>query len=110
MSRKFDWTVVLVSITGVALAAVVCAVSLHESCFEPIGGAPDGGTPRAGYCDAVGPTHPWLTLMVLPVLVVIGVNVAFPARKRLIYSVALLIAIALVVNAAVVGGMKSRIL
>jgi hypothetical protein len=107
MEGRRDWTVILVSVTGVALAAVVGTVALHEACFDPIGGQPGTGTPRGSYCEAVDPTHPWLTLMVLPILVIVGVNLAFPTRKRLVYAFAVLLAIALVVNAAVVSGLDA---
>jgi hypothetical protein len=107
-AARRDWVVFLVTVTAVALAAVVASVSLHESCFDPIAGVPAGGTPRAGYCEAVEPTHPWLTLMVLPILAMVGVNLAFPSRRRLVYAVAAVLVVGLVVNAAVVGGMKSQ--
>jgi hypothetical protein len=105
MTARRDWTVILVSVTGVALAAVVGTVALNEACFDPIGGP--AGPPRGNYCEAVDPTHPWLTLMVLPILVMVGVNLAFPTRKRLVYAIAVLLAVALVVNAAVVSGLDA---
>jgi hypothetical protein len=98
-----DWTVILVSVAAVVLAAVISAVSLHESCFDPLNGIADSSQ-RAGYCSAVEPTHPWLSLMVLPILVMFGTAFALSSRKWLVYSVATMLAVALIVNAAVVSG------
>ncbi len=105
---RHDWTVILVSVASVALAAVIGAVSLHESCFDPMNGVAAGGAQRAGYCSAVEPTHPWLSLMVLPVLVMLGTAVAFSSRKWLVYSVAAVLTVALIVNAGIVSGMHDH--
>jgi hypothetical protein len=101
---KRDWTVVLVSVAAVALAAVISAVSLHESCFDPLNGIANSSQ-RAGYCSAVEPTHPWLSLMVLPILVMLGTAFALSSRKWLVYSVAAMLAVALIFDAGIVSGM-----
>jgi hypothetical protein len=102
-----NWTPAIVAIAGVALTATIGAVSIHQACheatpFEP----PAAGTPRAGYCDAVDPTHPWFTLLVLPVAAMIVAALLLKERPRWIYAIAIALSLALVANAVIVSGMQ----
>lgn len=58
----------------------------------PLDGPPDPGTPRAGYCDALGGAFRWIGLVVLPALVVVATTAAFHRRVPLLpRAVALLV-------------------
>jgi hypothetical protein len=107
MTARRDWTATIVATATVALTATVGAVTVHEDCFgatpfEP----PAAGTPRAGYCDAVDPTHPWFSLLLLPVTAMLIAALLLNRRRWLIYSLAAVLSVALVANAIIVSGMQ----
>jgi hypothetical protein len=107
MSARRDWTASLVGTATVALTATIGAVTVDQDCheatpFEP----PAAGTARAGYCDAIDPTHPWFSLLVLPILVMLFAALLLNRRKWLVYSLAVVLSVALVANAIIVSGLQ----
>jgi hypothetical protein len=106
-NARRSWTPAIVATAGVALTATIGAVSIHQDCheatpFQP----PAAGTARAGYCSAVDPTHPWFSLLVLPVLAMALAALLLDRRSRWIYCLAIVLSVALIANAIIVSGMQ----
>src|SRR5664279_5584703 len=93
---KHELGSILVVCGVVAVVAVACAAAVHTACFSPPVpfSTPDPGTPRGNYCDAVNPTHPWLSLTLAPVA--LSLILAFVFRRQRLVLVLLTMAIAAV--------------
>lgn len=89
-------------VAAVAGIGVVCAVEVHQACVNafPFAG-PQAGTSRAAYCNVVEPTHPVLSLTLMPAAVVLLVGVAVRMKVRQILIVAAAISALLIGNAIV---------
>ena len=99
--------VVVSSILLVAVASAVCVGLLHEQCFNALPfEAPESGTPRAGYCDAISPLHPWLVLGLVPTLAVAFISIACRRRPWWVMAGGLLVIALQVVNLIVVNGLE----
>jgi len=92
------------ALTGlVALVALATAFAVHQACFHPPVPfeRPDPGTERAGYCEALQATDPWISLTVLPSLAMLAGGLLLRRRPRVAMALAALICAALVANALV---------
>jgi hypothetical protein len=92
---------VVIAVALVAFTAVGCAWVVHVACFDtasPVG-PPEVTTPRAGYCDAINATHPWLSLTVGPTLAMALIGYALRRQPWIVLSISALMCTALVANA-----------
>lgn len=83
-----------------AIVALSAAAAVHQGCFEATPFEPPiPGSPRAGYCDALNASHPWLSLSIVPVLAMLGGG--FPLRRRTgwVYLLAAILCAAVIANA-----------
>jgi hypothetical protein len=98
-------------LVGLTLAVVIVALSaaaaVHQGCFEATPFEPPiGGTPRAGYCDAINPTHPWLSLTIVPALAMLGGGFLLRRRAWAVYLLAALLCAAVIANALVANKLE----
>jgi hypothetical protein len=89
----------------VAVVAVICAALIHLDCSaaSPLEGHPEPGTPRAGYCSAIGSWRPWLSFTLGPTAV--AALVGWPLRR---WAWALLILAAVVIAVVIVDLVVAR--
>jgi hypothetical protein len=98
----------LIALTvAVAIVALSAAAAVHQGCFEATPFEPPvAGTPRAGYCDAVNATHPWLSLTIVPVAAMLGGGYLLRRRSAWwVYLLAALLCVAVVANALVANNL-----
>lgn len=92
---------------GIAIVSLLCAWILHKECFEALPFQPPvSGTPRAGYCDAVNPIEPWITLTLGPTLFFAGAALFLRKHPVVIATLWVAIAASLVANVVVVHGLE----
>jgi hypothetical protein len=92
---------------AVAIVALSAAAAVHQGCFEATPFEPPlAGTPRAGYCDAINPSHPWLSLTIVPVLAMLGGGFLLRPRGWCVYLLAAVIIAAVVANAVVANNLE----
>jgi hypothetical protein len=98
----------LVGLTAaVALVALSAAAAVHQGCFEATPFQPPvPGTPRAGYCDAINATHPWLSLTIVPALAMIGGGLLLRRRAWSVYLLAALLGAAVLANALIANRLE----
>jgi hypothetical protein len=98
----------LVGLTvAVAIVALSAAAAVHQGCFEATPFAPPvPGTPRAGYCDAINATHPWLSLTIVPALAMLGGGFLLRRRVWWLYLLAALLCAAMLANALVANSLE----
>jgi len=91
----------------VALVAAISAYSVHVACFEPPipYSRPAPGSPRAGYCDALQTARPWISLIVLPCLVMLAGGLLSRRRRRVAMALAVLICVVVAANAVVANNL-----
>ncbi len=91
----------------VAVIALGAAAFIHEACFEALPFEPPGvGTPRAGYCDAINPSHPWFSLTVVPVLAMLIGGFLLRRLPRAAFVLSAVLCAIVVANAVVVNGLE----
>ena len=71
-TRKAWILTTLVLAYVVAVAALASAAFVHDSCHGRFGSEPPETGPLVSYCDAINPTHPWISLTIFPVLVMLA--------------------------------------
>ncbi len=91
--------------------AWVCAVSVDRACHdsEPPVSRPVGGTPRAGYCDALDRVGLEPSLIVAPVLLVALSLVAFRKRPRVALAVVACVVAATIANAVIAHALEHSV-
>jgi hypothetical protein len=92
----------------VAALGWLCALAYRSNCLDPgppIAGPPEGGTPRAGLCDAVPPGWAWTVLVIVPALVVALVAAWRGPGRRSTFALAGLLAVGQVALAIVAGSL-----
>jgi hypothetical protein len=102
---------VIVAVCLVGLVALACAYSVHVACFHPPPPVvrPDPTTARAGYCDAINATRPWISLTVVPILAMAILGFALRRWPWVIGTVAGLGCAALVANAIYANSLVSAL-
>jgi hypothetical protein len=107
VSGRSEWTTVALMTAAVAVAAAAAAVSVHSACFEAFPFEPPvPGTTRAGYCDALNSTHPWLSLAIVPSIAMLIGGFLLRRRVWLVYLLAALLIAAVVANAVIVNNLE----
>jgi hypothetical protein len=91
---------------AVAIVALSAAAAVHQGCFEATPfEPPNAGTPRAGYCDAINATHPWLSLTIVPALAMLVGGFLLRRRAWLVYLLAALLCAAVIANTLVANNL-----
>jgi hypothetical protein len=85
----------------VALAALSSAAFLQHACFGTFGSEPPEGGPRVAYCNAVGPTHPWFSLTIPPILVMLVGGYLLRRHGWMAVLLAVILCVAVIANAVV---------
>jgi hypothetical protein len=52
----------------VAIVALASAAFVHNACYGTFGSEPPERGPLVSYCNAINPTHPWISFTIPPVL------------------------------------------
>lgn len=99
---KRDLAVVVAPVLFMALWSAFCAMLVDHACFdiEPVVAEPLPGTPRAGYCGAVGETR-WLTLTVGPTLLMGVIGWVWQRHPRRVLVAMIILSLLLIANAVV---------
>jgi hypothetical protein len=90
------------------VGAALLAVAVRSACVDPGPpvSAPEPGTPRAGYCDAVGGSALWLVLVAAPLAVLACSAPAVRRRPALGWLAVAVLLVALWANAVYVGTLE----
>lgn len=90
-----------VSVYVVAIAALSSAAFVHGACYGTFGSEPPESGPLVSYCNAVDPTHPWLSLTVPPVLVMLAGGYLLRRRGWAPLALAAILCVFVIANAVV---------
>jgi hypothetical protein len=85
----------------VGMAAVASAAFVHDACFGRYGSEPPERGPLTKYCNAVNPTHPWLSFTVPPILVMLVGAYLLRRRGWMALSLAAMLCVLVIANAVV---------
>jgi uncharacterized protein YqgC (DUF456 family) len=86
----------------VAVAALSSAAFVHNSCSGTFGSEPPERGALVGYCDAVGPTHPWYSLTIPPILAMLVGGYLLRRHGWMALLLAAVLCILVIANAVVV--------
>lgn len=103
--------VVITSVAFVALVSGLCAFFVHQGCFHPPPPVtrPDPTTARAGFCSAVQSSRPWLSLTLIPPIVVCGIAAAARGRNQIVLASVVVVCLGLVALATLANTLTSSL-
>jgi hypothetical protein len=86
----------------VAIVALPSAALVQNACLGTFGSEPPQGGSGLSYCNGVGPTHPWFSLTIPPVLVMLVGGYLLRRHGWLSVVLAAVLSAAAIANAVVV--------
>ena len=100
-------TVVLPTVF-IGVWSVFSAALLHHGCFDisATTSQPFPTTPRAGYCDSVNAATPWLTLTIVPTVLMGLIAWLGRSHPRRVTAAAFALSLLLIANAAVANSLS----
>lgn len=110
VQRLSRGVVLIILLILVGAIAAVSALEVHKACFEAFPFAkPEDGTPRADYCSVLSKSRPWLSLTLLPLMLMAaaGLVVLRTTEKRWpLILLAVVVVLGVVGNAVIANQLR----